>query len=82
MKWIEMRHVGKSESGITDRWAVLPKEDDPIAIGMVSWYPSWRKYVFSPKANTVFEEDCLRDIADFCEAKTKEHRAVRKAAMK
>ena len=81
MKWIEFVYIGKSESGKTDLWSVITK-DGLGKLGVVEWYSRWRKYGFSPEQRTIFEEDCLRDIADFCEAKTKEHRAVRKAAPK
>jgi hypothetical protein len=45
-------------------------------LGWVAWFSRWRKYAFYPKPETVYEEDCLRDIAEFCEAKTKEHKNI------
>jgi len=33
-----------------------------------------RKYSFFPSNSTVFEEDCLRDIAMFVQHKTQEHK--------
>ena len=81
MKWIRMLCDGPSESGKTERFTVVATQGD-VFLGRIAWYGRWRKYAFEPFRDTVFEQDCLRDIADFCEAKTKEHRAVRKAAMK
>jgi hypothetical protein len=49
--------------------------DDRQSLGEVRWFGRWRKYAFFPIGTAVFEADCLRDIAQFCEARTKEHRA-------
>lgn len=78
-KWITFVDVGKSKSGLTKIWDVRPtekKEDSFAGIGVISWYASWRKYAFQPKGNTVFEQDCLRDIADFIEDATKQHKGA------
>ena len=56
-------------------WFVHPK-DSTNHIGMVKWYGPWRKYCFFPEAYTVFEKVCLREIADFCEQKTKGHNEI------
>jgi len=53
----------------------LPKTDvyDVVIIdsggvlGQVKWFPQWRKYSFFPVQCTVYEKQCLRDIANFCE---------------
>ena len=57
----------------TKRWAVMPKDRSP-QIGVVSWYGPWRKYCYTPMANTVYEQVCLREIAGFCENQTQLHR--------
>jgi hypothetical protein len=36
-------------------------------LGIISWYAPWRRYAFDPSANTVYESQCLRDIAAFCD---------------
>ena len=60
----------------TKVWAVLSK-DGGLQIGLVSWYGPWRKYCFFPTECTVFEQVCLRQIAQFCETETKVHRETR-----
>jgi len=57
----------------TKVWWIVNKYDDGH-IGTIGWYASWRKYSFYPLNNTVYEQVCLREIADFCENKTKEHK--------
>jgi hypothetical protein len=46
-------------------------------LGRVRWFGRWRQYTFHPKELTTFNPGCMRDIADFCEEKTKEHRAAK-----
>ena len=58
----------------TKVWWVVSKYDD-IQLGTIAWFSRWRKYSFFPKGDTVYEWVCLREIADFCEKQTKEHKA-------
>lgn len=53
-----------------DGWYVVNKYDD-IQLGSIEWTDIWDKYAFFPKPDTMYEEDCLRDISDFIEEKTK-----------
>jgi len=56
---------------------------DNFPLGRIAWYAHWRKYVFEPNSKCIFEERCLRDIAQFCEEETKaqkEEAKARKAA--
>lgn len=62
--------------GKTDVWNVVTKRGSDI-LGYVEWYAPWRKYAFNPGGYTGYEEVCLREIADFCEARTKEHKVRR-----
>lgn len=57
----------------TKTWVVVTT-DGAVQLGGVGWFGQWRTYAFFPVANRVFEKTCLRDIAAFCEARTKEHR--------
>lgn len=61
----------------TKTWKVI-NEDSWLQVGIVSWFGPWRKYSFSPRDGTVLEEQCLRDIANFCEYQTKTHRRMKK----
>ena len=53
------------------RFRVQNKHDFSF-LGDIRWYSKWRKYAFYPRADTLFEHECLRDIAAFCEEQTKE----------
>lgn len=68
----------------TRAWKIAPKDEDDRSgyhwIGGVRWYAPWRKYCFFPQANTVYEQVCLREIADFCESQTAAHKQARAVA--
>jgi hypothetical protein len=68
-----IRFVEDTSAAKTNRWEVVTSEG--TIIGRISWYAPWRKYCFSPREDTVYEQVCLREIADFCERETKAHKA-------
>ena len=35
-------------------------------LGWINWYAPWRRYVFRPWAETLFDAECLEEIAVFC----------------
>lgn len=57
----------------TKFWRVQPIGDPDLMLGYVKWFGRWRRYAFFPAPSCVFEKDCLRALADFCELKTREH---------
>lgn len=57
----------------TKIWIVRTKYGETL--GTVAWFSHWRKYAFSPASNCIFEQDCLRDLAQFMEERTNEHKA-------
>jgi hypothetical protein len=74
-----------SKSGKTKVWTLFPREDKPgdspgehagATLGRVKWHGQWRRYAFFPEPGTLFEADCLRAIAAFCEGETRSHRRV------
>lgn len=77
-KWITFRWKRPSESGKTQVWELISDSHD--LLGYVEWAGRWRKYVFFPLSMTIYEETCLRDIAEFIELQTKIHRSKAKAA--
>ena len=49
----------------TPIYQVRPTRNDFDFLGEIKYYPGWRKFVFTPNANTQFDDECLNDIADF-----------------
>lgn len=81
--WIDFIPEPQELHRKTKRWAVVAKEGG-VRLGVVCWYSPWRQYTFQPVANTIYERDCLRGLADFCDRATKSHfqnaRAAKAAA--
>jgi hypothetical protein len=73
-KWIAFVEV--PAPGVTKRWEIRATQGN-LVIGLVSWSNGWRRYVLRPGYPTEWEQDCLRDVADFLEARTREHKASR-----
>lgn len=74
MSFLTFAENGRSASGKTKLFTVMSAAGG--VLGWVSWYAPWRKYcaaVSSP--DNIFDPTCLREIADFCEKQTKEHKA-------
>jgi len=53
----------------TPIWHVMTKKGS-VFLGEIKWYTPWRKFAFFPNTSTIFEEECLRDIAAHCEYMT------------
>lgn len=80
--WTSGTYVAFYDRGVmkgrkTSVYDVYPYSGDkvePGPLGWIKWFGRWRKYSFFPATDAVFEETCLRDIADFCVQVTKEYR--------
>lgn len=62
-KWIEF--ILYDNTGKTNKYAVRTKDDSRFKLGEIRWFGRWRKYAFFPESQTVFESQCLGDIAEF-----------------
>lgn len=72
-KWIRFDKQPRKADRKTDTWAVSPL-DGGEPLGQVAFFGAWRKFAFFPFEGTLYEADCLRDIAQFCEDQTNEWR--------
>jgi len=61
-RWIAFQRV-------SDGWTVRSKRHGDL-LGDISWYAPWQRYVFEGFETCVFDAECLRDIAAFCDAET------------
>ena len=46
---------------ITKAWEVKGN----VKLGVVKWYAQWRRYVFYPEKDTLFDSDCMNQIKTF-----------------
>lgn len=68
--------VTVSERRVTKRWDVYSAEGN-FHLGTIRWWTNWRRYTFWPTNQTLFDPACLREIAEFIETATKEHKENR-----
>jgi len=82
--YIYFYHDKKDDKPKTQVWNVFAKQDNEW-LGQVRWFSRWRCYAFSSTAyhdgkygrfvsDIMFEHNCLRDIANFCQTLTVRHR--------
>lgn len=78
MSWLEFSERATPPRQVTRHWVVGTKLGDYL--GEVKWYAPWRRYAYSPSGHSGMlwlEQDCLREIAQFIEDKTREHKKAR-----
>lgn len=46
-------------------------------LGQIRWYGRWRQYVLFPDEATVFNPECLREIAEYIRSMMKERQLVK-----
>ncbi len=56
----------RDSPGKTKVWQVV-STNHGFPLGEIRWYGGWRQYVFYPAADTLFNPDCMRQIAAFIE---------------
>lgn len=69
-KYVRFVSLGTRPGRKTECWSVQSKETGDL-LGDVRWWSAWRRYSFWPADHTVFEQTCLRDIANFIEDRTR-----------
>lgn len=72
-KYLEFKIMPKLPGRKTRQWQIISRNHGDV-LGGVGWFGRWRQYTFHPTPNTVFNPICMREIADFCEAQTKNQR--------
>lgn len=60
----------------TSKWDVLSKRHG-FVLGTIKWYGAWRQYTFFPTKETLYNKDCMREIASFLEDQMKARKSGR-----
>lgn len=63
------------DSGKTTSWRIIANQSSDL-LGFIRWYGPWRRYVFYPNSDTLFDLSCLRDIASKIEQLMNNRRAI------
>jgi hypothetical protein len=75
-KWVRFDDVSQSYSNANKKtctWNVYSKVDG-FFLGKIKWFSSWRQYCFFPNDNTLWNAECVEDVAKFM----REHKADRR----
>lgn len=59
-----LRFAPERDTGKTKTWGVYSVMHGD-RLGGIAWYGGWRQYVFFPETGTLWNKDCLRDVATF-----------------
>ena len=59
------------EEDMTGEIFVISKRQK-APLGKITFYGSWKQYVFEPISNAIFNDECLRDIIQVIQDKNKE----------
>lgn len=63
-EYLEFNQLQTRPDMKTQIWAVTSaKYGDPL--GLIKWFGRWRQYAFYPEPGTIFNKDCMTDIAIF-----------------
>lgn len=79
MSYLEVREVPRDVKRITRRWEIFNKQRT-IYLGEVAWWSAWRRYTFQPAPNTLFDSNCLGEIACFIDERMEERKHERNKA--
>ncbi len=60
-KYLNFKLIVQGEK--TNQYEVTSKAS--VLLGRIKWYGAWRRYVFFPNIETIFDAACLSDIAAF-----------------
>lgn len=69
MSYLNIYEERKSPSGKTSIYVVANSVTATI-LGYISWWGAWRKYVFKPNEEMVFDSNCLNEIESFLDEAT------------
>lgn len=61
--FVKLIEIDPPKGYVTKVFKVLSINGDEL--GLIKFFPRWRKYVFMPNENTLFDMGCLGDIIDY-----------------
>jgi hypothetical protein len=73
-KWVVYSWAGSSPSGKTQKWAAFAAVDGTTRLGEIRWFPAWRQYCFYPEYSTVWNDECLHEVARYLARVNREHK--------
>jgi hypothetical protein len=74
-KYITFTEV--ADTGKTKVFRIETNDRNRYNLGIIKWFPAFRKYSFFPANSSIFEQDCLKDIIDFMADLTEKRRLAK-----
>jgi hypothetical protein len=65
-----------TDTGKTRTYSIRSRSRGDV-LAIVRWYGAWRQYTMEPLYHTVWNKDCLREVADFLEGLMQERREAK-----
>ncbi|NJO64025.1 MAG: hypothetical protein HC836_39365 [Richelia sp. RM2_1_2] len=65
-KFITIKQIGDEIFAEKPVYRIFNNKSDE-QIGVLSYFKSWKKYVFSSKERCIFDLACMKDITEFME---------------
>jgi hypothetical protein len=69
-----IKFVDVDNAGRKTRRVVVQTTKSGVKLGEISWYTSWRCYVYRPEPDTIFNSGCLGEIEHRVRKMTEDHR--------
>lgn len=75
-KWLSFNIQPRQDGKKTDIYQVSNRLTGVI-VGEIKWYGGFRKYVFAPTNDFIFDASCMTDIGQFLEALMLERKLIK-----
>jgi hypothetical protein len=74
-RWVRFEPVDNPgrKTRVWEVWSV-----GGVRLGEIKWWGRWRAYCFFPEEDTLYNMECLKDIAIFIDQQMAERRIVRR----
>lgn len=71
--YVNFEDIGRLKIGAKTKLFRVTNRAIGMVIGYIQWKPTWRRYVYCPEPDTIYDPKCMREIADFCEDVSRQH---------
>lgn len=75
-KYLSAENIKNQNGGSSRIWRIRNRGGGD-ELGLVTYYPRWRQWVFDPEYSTTYSAGCLREIADFLDRIKQEESPVK-----
>ena len=85
MAYMNFNKLEKPKGKVTETWEVISTAKEHTEgtryciLGYVLWRSGWRRYVFQPAEDTVFDAACLAELTEFLSLQTEVQQGVQRA---